>query len=251
MNILVCIKRIALVGSQIILTADGQEVDTSKLGFQLSPHEENAVEAAVRLVEEHGGEVALITVGETGAEEQLRELLAVGADRGIIVEAAGESDPQSIARALAEAARADGTAWDLVICGTESGDNANYQVAIRLAHLLGMPVVTNVKGLAVEGGTARCERAVGSEREIYTAPLPAVIAVKDGLNQPRYPSVPGRIKARKKPVVTVQATIEGPRLRKQRLTVPVTEAKGATDLGSGAEAAQKLVTVFREMGVLQ
>ena len=251
MNILVCIKRIALVGSQIILTADGQEVDTSKLGFQLSPHEENAVEAAVRLVEEHGGEVALITVGETGAEEQLRELLAVGADRGIIVEAAGESDPQSIAQALAEAARADGTAWDLVICGTESGDNANYQVAIRLAHLLGMPVVTNVKGLAVEGGTARCERAVGSEREIYTAPLPAVIAVKDGLNQPRYPSVPGRIKARKKPVVTVQATIEGPRLRKQRLTVPVTEAKGATDLGSGAEAAQKLVTVFREMGVLQ
>ncbi len=250
MNILVCIKRIALVGSQIVLTADGTDVDTSKLGFQLSPHEENAVEAAVRLVEQHGGEVVLITVGEAAAEEQLRELLAVGADRGIIVEAGGELDPQAVASAIAEAARADGTAWDLVICGNESGDNTNSQVPIRLAHQLGLPVVTNVKGLEVDGTTARCERAVGSEREVYTAPLPAVIAVRDGLNQPRYPSVPGRIKARKKPVVTVSAQIAGPRLQAQQLRVPAVTTKGVTDLGTGPDAAGRLVEVFTQIGVL-
>lgn len=250
MNILVCIKRIALVGSQIILTADATAVDTSKLGYQLSPHEENAVEAAVRLVEEHGGEVVLITVGDAAAEEQLRELLAVGADRGIIVEAAGEADPQSVAAAIAEAAVADGTSWDLVICGNESGDNTNSQVPIRLAHRLGLPVVTNVKGLAVDGSTLRCERAVGSEREVYTTPLPAVIAVRDGLNQPRYPSVPGRIKARKKPVVTMAAQIADPRLRAQQLRVPAVTTKGATDLGTGSDAAGRLVEVFTQIGVL-
>lgn len=251
MNILVCIKRIALVGSQIVLTADGTQVDTSKLGFQLSPHEENAVEAAVQLVEQHGGEVVLITVDEAGAEEQLRELLAVGADRAIIVESAGDLDPQATAKALAEAARADGTAWDVVVCGTESGDNANAQVAVRLAHLLGMPVVTNVKGLSVDGGVARCERAAGSDREVFTAPLPVVLSVLDGLNSPRYPSVPGRIKARKKPVVTVQATIDAPRLRKRTLSVPEQQGKQAVDLGTGAGAAAQLVEVFKQIGVLQ
>lgn len=251
MNILVCVKRIPLVGSQIVLTGDSMAVDTSKLGFQLSPHEENAVEAGVRLVEEHGGQVVLLTVGDPGSEEQLRELLAVGADRAIVVDTAGASlDPQATAKAIADAAAADGTAWDLVIMGTESGDDQNYQTGIRVAHRLGLPVVTNVKGLQVAGGTATCERAVGSGREVYTVPLPAVLTVVDGLNTPRYPSVPGRIKARKKPVDVVQITIDAPRLRTQSLSVAPSQSKGATDLGTGADAAAKLVDIFRQIGVL-
>ncbi len=251
MDILVCIKRVPMVGSAFILTDDGTEIDTRRLGFQLSPHEENAVEAAVQLRDANGGSVTLLSLGTADCEEQLREQLAIGADRAIIALTDGtEPDPQATAAALIEAVRADGTAFDLILMGAESADTSGYQTGIRLAHALGLPVVTNVKGLAVEDGTARCERSVGTEREIYSVPLPAVITVKDGLNIPRYPSVPGRIKARKKPVTTVDVTLRPARLVKHRLAIPAATDKGTVVLGPDAAGAAVLVDVFREIGVL-
>ena len=183
MEILVCIKRVPLVGSTFILTDDASEIDTRRLGFTLSPHEECAVEAAVQLRDAHGGSVTLLSLGTAETEEQLREQLAIGADRAILAITDGsEPDPQATAAALLEAIRADGAPFDLVLLGSESADVAGYQTGIRLAHALGLPVVTGVKGLTVEAGVARCERAVGSEREVYSVALPAVITVKDGLN---------------------------------------------------------------------
>jgi electron transfer flavoprotein beta subunit len=240
-----------MVGAALILTDDGTELDTRRLGFQLSPHEENAVEAAVQLVEKHGGSVTLLAMGTAESEEQLREQLAIGADRAIIALTDGsEPDPQATAAGLLEAIRADGATFDLVLLGSESADVAGYQTGIRLAHALGLPVVTNVKGLSIADGVARCERAVGSEREVYEVPLPAVITVRDGLNIPRYPSVPGRIKARKKPVTTHEVTIGAPRIIKHRLVVPPATAKGTTVLEPNAEGAAALVEAFREIGVL-
>ena len=135
--------------------------------------------------------------------------------------------------------------------GSESADVAGYQTGIRVAHALGLPIVTNVKGLSVDGGVARCERAVGSEREVYTVPLPAVITVRDGLNIPRYPSVPGRIKARKKPVtthdVTLTATAGSP---SSSWSVPPAADKGTVQLTPDAAGAAALVEVFKEIGVL-
>ncbi len=251
MEILVCIKRVPMVGAALILTDDGTELDTRRLGFQLSPHEENAVEAAVQLVEKHGGSVTLLAMGTAESEEQLREQLAIGADRAIIALTDGsEPDPQATAAGLLEAIRADGATFDLVLLGSESADVAGYQTGIRLAHALGLPVVTNVKGLSITDGVARCERAVGSEREVYEVPMPAVITVRDGLNIPRYPSVPGRIKARKKPVTTHDVTIGAPRIVKHRLVVPPATAKGTTVLEPNAEGAAALVEAFREIGVL-
>jgi len=249
MDIAVCIKRVPLVGSAFVLTDDNMEIDTSRIGFTLSPHEECAVEAAVQLVEEHGGTVTLITLGTAEAEEQLREQLAIGADRAILIETDGtEPDPQATAAALAAAC--EGQNFDLVILGSESADIGGSQTGIRLAHKLGYPVVTNVKHLSVADGVATCERAVGTGRERYTAPLPAVLTVKDGLNIPRYPSVPGRIKARKKPVDKVPATIAEARVEKVRLVVPPAQNKGATDLGSGQPAAAAIVDVMKQIGVL-
>ncbi|MFM7063519.1 MAG: electron transfer flavoprotein subunit beta/FixA family protein [Actinomycetes bacterium] len=251
MDILVCIKRVPMVGSAIILTDDAQDIDTRRLGFQLSPHEENAVEAAVQLVEKHGGSVTLLSLGTAEVEEQLREQLAIGADRAIIALTDGtEPDPQATAAALLEAIRADGATFDLLILGSESADVAGYQTGIRLAHALGLPIVTNVKGLSVDGGVARCERAVGSEREVYEVTLPAVLTVRDGLNIPRYPSVPGRIKARKKPVTTHEVSLPAPRIAKERLVVPPATAKGTTVLAADASGAQALAAVFKEIGVL-
>ena len=251
MEILVCIKRVPLVGSTFILTDDSMEIDTMRLGSTLSPHEECAVEAAVQLITEHGGRITLLCLGTPEAEEQIREQLAIGADRAILLETDGtEADPQATADALVGAIRADGTAFDLILLGAESADTAGYQTGIRLAHHLGLPIVTNVKGLLITDGVARCERAVGSVREVYQVGLPAIITTKDGLNIPRYPSVPGRIKARKKPVDKVPTTIGAPRLEKTRLRVPANESTGAEILGTGPAAAAALVDVFRTIGVL-
>ena len=251
MDVLVCIKRVPMVGAALILNEEGTELDTRRLGFQLSPHEENAVEAGVQLIEQHGGSVTLLAMGTAESEEQLREQLAIGADRAIIALTDGtEPDPQATVAGLLEAIRADGATFDLIMLGSESADVGGYQTGIRLAHALGLPVVTNVKGLVIADGKARCERAVGTEREVYEVSLPAVLTVKDGLNIPRYPSVPGRIKARKKPVTTHEVAVGEPRIVKHCLVVPPATDKGTKVLEPNSEGAEALVEVFREIGVL-
>ena len=257
MNVAVCVKRVPLSGGRWVLNADSTDIDTesSFLGFTLSPHEEVAAEAAVQLVEANGGSSTVISLGVPESAEQIRDLLAVGIDRGVIVETDGsEWDPQATASALADRIRAgvgdDGGAFDLVLLGTEAADTADYQVGIRMAHALGWPVVTNVKGLTIADGVARCERAVGSHREVYEVTLPAVITVKDGLNIPRYPSVPGRIKARKKPIDTVVGDRPEPRLQKVRVELPALEERSATVLGTGADAVPALIDIFKQIGVI-
>ena len=138
-----------------------------------------------------------------------------------------------------------------ILLGAESADTAGYQTGIRLAHALGLPVVTNVKGLEVDGGlrSLRAGRRARSARST-AVPLPAVITVKDGLNIPRYPSVPGRIKARKKPVASHEVTLPTPRIVKHRLVVPPATAKGTRVLEPDAAGAAVLVEMFREIGVL-
>ena len=255
MNIAVCAKRVPLSGGRWEPTADNLDIDTSgaSVGFTTSPHEECAAEAAVQLVEQLGGSSTVITLGVADSEEQVRSLLAVGVDRGVIIETDGsEWDPQATASALTEQIKAGSPegAYDLVLLGTEAADTADFQVGIRMAHALGWPVVTNVKGMTIDGGVARCERAVGSAREVYEGTLPAVITVKDGLNIPRYPSVPGRIKARKKPVDTVIIEKPAARLEKVRLDLAVEEARSAEILGTGVDAVPALVEIFKNIGVL-
>ncbi|NCY17750.1 MAG: hypothetical protein EBX39_13530, partial [Actinobacteria bacterium] len=103
MNICVCIKRVPLLGSAILLTEDAMSIDTARLGFTVSPHEECAVEAAVRLVEEHGGTITLLCLGPAEAVEQLREQLAIGPDRAILLQIQDEVDPQATAALIAQA----------------------------------------------------------------------------------------------------------------------------------------------------
>ena len=253
MDIAVCIKRVPLSPGRWTLTADGTAIDTSgsAMGWTLSPHEECATEAAVQLVEANGGSVTAISLGTSESQEQIRELMAVGVDRGILLETDGEEwDPQATAGAIVDSMKADGTAFDMVILGTESADTGDYQVGVRIAHALGWPIVTNVKGLSVSNGVARCERVAGAEREVYEVALPAVISVKDGLNIPRYPSVPGRIKARKKPIETSTPQRPAPRLEKKSLALPPQEVGTAEVIGTGPDAAPKVVEILKEIGVL-
>jgi len=253
MRILVCVKRVPLTGGRMVLTADERALETRHLGFTISPHEECGVEQAVQLVEQHGGEVTVLTLGRPEAEEQVRDSLAAGADRGILLATDGEEwDPQATAAAIlatVEAERAAGGDFDLIILGNESADAGNFQVGIRVAHALGRPVVTGLKGLSIEDGRARCEQEVTGGRDIYLVALPAVVTVLEGINLPRYPSVPAKLRARQKPVETSTPERPEPLLEMVRLVVPPGQGKYAEILGRGPEAAPAVVEVMRELGV--
>ena len=195
-------------GGRINLAADGRSIDTAYLGFVVSPHEECAVEEAVRLVEAHGGETVVLTLGPAEAADQLRDALAIGVDRAVHLETDGADwDPVATASALVDAVRAleaDGGPFDLILVGNESADSGGYQVGIRLAVALDRPMVNGAKALEVEGGIARARRQAPGGWEVYEVPLPAVIGVREGINLPRYPSVPGRLRARKKEIEQVE-----------------------------------------------
>jgi electron transfer flavoprotein beta subunit len=253
MRILVCVKRVPLTGGRMVLTADEQAIETRHLGFTISPHEECGVEEAVRIVEQHGGETTVLTLGPPEAEEQLRDTLAMGADQGILLASEGEEwDPQATSAAILaaieeeQAARGD---FDLIVFGNESADSGNFQVGVRVAHALGRPVATGLKGLTVEGDQARCEREVTGGRDIYLLPLPAVVTVLEGINLPRYPSVPAKLRARQKPIDKRAPERPAARLEKLRLVVPPGHGKQAEILGEGADAAPAVVGVMRDLGV--
>jgi electron transfer flavoprotein beta subunit len=253
MRILVCVKRVPLTGGRMVLTPDEQALETRHLGFTISPHEECGVEEAVRLVEQHGGEVTVLTLGPAEAEEQVRDSLAAGADRGSLLATDGEEwDPQATAAAIVEAIaaeRAMGGDFDLIVFGNESADSGNYQVGTRVAYALGRPMVTGLKGLSVEDGSVRCEQEVPGGRDVYIVPLPAVVSVLEGINLPRYPSVPAKLRARQKPVEKSTPERPEPRLEKVRLVVPPGQGKQAEVLGTGPDAAPAVVEMMRELGI--
>ncbi len=253
MDILVCVKRVPTVGGVITLTADQRAIDTKASGFTISPHEECAVEEAVRLVERFGGSVTVVTLGSPLAEEQLRACLALGASAAVLIETADGVEVGPVATAAALAAVA-GTGFDLVLLGNEASDTGDYQVGIRLAHLLGRPAATAIKSLtlAEDGASLAASRTYRGTLETFTLPLPCVVTVKEGINLPRYPSLPGRLRAKRAPVTRVpyDASAAGPDVAMTRLRVPDAPRKQATVLGRGPDAVPALVSVLREIGVL-
>jgi electron transfer flavoprotein beta subunit len=248
MKILCCVKRVPITGGRMVLTDDAQALETKHLGFTISPHEECAVEEAVRIVEAQGGEVVVLTLGAPEAEEQLRDCMAIGADRAILLKTDGTDwDAQAAAAAIADAVRDE--RFDLLLFGNESADAGNYQVGIRVAYALGLPVVTGLKKIELHDDGARVERDVGGARDVYDVPLPAVLTVLEGLNLPRYPSVPGRLRAKSKPLAVVEPVRPESKLEKLRLVVPEGQGKHAEVLGTGADAAPRVVEVMQQLGV--
>jgi electron transfer flavoprotein beta subunit len=251
MDVLVAVKRVPVTGGRIVLTDDERAIDTRHLGFTISPHEECGAEEAVRLVEAHGGASTVITLGPPEAEEQLRDALAIGIDDAIHLLSDGEEwDPQATAAAIVAAIQAAPRSYDLVIFGNESADAGNFQVAARVAHALGRPFVTGIKALAIEGDAVRCEQEVAGGRDVYVLPLPAVVAVKEGINLPRYPSVPGRLRAKRKPLEASSPQRPQQHLAMARLALPPGSGKQVRILGEGPAAADAVVGVLDELGIL-
>lgn len=252
MEILVCIKRVPATGGKIALTADGQEVDTRFLGFTISPHEECAVEEAIRLVEKHGGAVTVLSLGPPEAAEQLRDALAMGAERAILLDWAGhEWDAGATAAAILEAISGEGLGYDLLLFGNDSADAGGYQVGIRVAHALDLPCVTGVKALSVDGGALVAQRPAKGGWETFELSLPALVTVKEGINLPRYPTFHGRMKAKKKEIVHLSPTWPGNALEKVRLMTPPDLAGAQVEvLGNGPEAAPQVVELLGKLNLL-
>jgi electron transfer flavoprotein beta subunit len=255
-EICVCVKRVPMVGGAIMVTPDGLEVDTTMSGFTVSPHEECAVEEAVQITERLGGSVTVLTLGPPEAAGQLRDMLALGASRAILLQT-GETEwgPVATAGAIAEAVGGGGVAFDLLLFGNESADTGGYQVPVRAAHLLGLPCVTGIKGLEVVAAGDGPPRIVASREyrgaeEVFDLPLPAVVSVKEGINLPRYPSLPGRLRAKRATIETIEPSWRPDGLRKERLRVPAGAGKKSQLLGTGAAAVPALVSLLDELGVL-
>jgi len=256
MEILACVKRVPMVGGKIVVTPDGQDVDTRMSGFTVSPHEECAVEEAVQIVERLGGSVTVLTLGPAEAADQLRDMLALGAGHALLLETDGrEWGPVATAEAIAEAARRRGEGpeggFDLLLFGNEAADTGDYQVPVRVAHALGLPCVTAIKNLEIDSPVrARARREYRGVEEIFEIPLPAVVSVKEGINLPRYPSLPGRLRAKRAVIDRFEPQWRAEGLAKQELRVPAGQQKRAQILGTGTDAVPALVRLLDELGVL-
>jgi electron transfer flavoprotein beta subunit len=254
MHVLVCVKRVPATAGQITLTPDGQEIDTRYLGFTVSPHEECAVEGAVRLIEKHGGSSTVLTLGPEAAVDQLRDAMALGIERAMLLETDGrEWDPVATAAAIVEAIeaeRAAGRVYDLVMFGNESADSAGYQVGVRVADALDLPCVTGIKALEITDGRATVRRQTESGWEVAEVALPAVLTVKEGINLPRYPSLPGRLKAKKKEIERVKPRWQDGGLEKIRLRLPVQVGHTVEILGRDGDAGVQVVELLQRLRLL-
>jgi electron transfer flavoprotein beta subunit len=253
-RILVCVKRVPAPGARIVLTDDRQAVDARHLPFTVSPHEECAVEEAVRIKEAQGGSVVVMTLGPAEAEEQLRYAISTGADEAVLLATDGaEWDPQATSSALVagiEQLEAAGRRFDLILFGNESADAGGYQVGIRVAHALGRAVISGIKGIAIDGDAVVARRETDAGFEVYRLPLPAVVTVKEGINLPRYPTLPSRLKAKKAEVAVSEPAGEPGGLAMLRLVNPPEVASSTAILGHGPEAAPAVADLFEELGLL-
>lgn len=243
-----------MVGARIVVTPDGQEIDTKQLGFTISPHEECAVEEAVRIVERLGGSVSVLTLGPLEASEQLRDAAAIGATHLVHLKTDGrEWDPIATAQAIVEVVHqlevGRGT-YDLILFGNEAPDTGDYQVGIRVAHHLQRPCVAGLKNLEISEPSARARREFRGGDELFEVDLPCVLSVKEGINLPRYPSLPGRMRAKKAVIEEFEPVWRASSIVKEGLRVPRVTRERAEILGSGTDAVPALLALLEQIGVL-
>lgn len=204
MKLVVCVKQVIDTEAENRLDPVSWRVDRS-VNCVLNPYDEYAVEEALRLQAAHGGEVTIVCMGPAKAEEAVRKALAMGADVGVLVsdEALAGSDLQGTAYALAEALK--GLEFDLLLFGNRSTDGETGCVPAAVAERLGLPFLSCLSKVEVDGETLKVHRETEQGYVAYECSLPAVISVVKGINEPRYPTMKGIMTAKKKPVETKDA----------------------------------------------
>ena len=245
MKMAVCIKRVPDSETRVRIASDGKSLDEAGVKFILNPYDEFAVEEALRRKEQAGtGEVVVVTLGPAAAQETIRTALAMGADRGVLLEAERiPADGLEVARALAAELKDGG--YDLILFGKMAIDDYNHQVGPMVAELLDLPCVTAIAHLEISPGKGTAEREIEGGVEVVEFPLPAVLTTDKGLNEPRYPALKGIMAAKKKPLVTKPASLGAGGLEVLAMTPPP-ERKAGKVVGEGAAAVAELVRLLRE-----
>ncbi len=245
MKIAVCIKRVPDSETRVKISSDGKSLDEAGVKFILNPYDEFAVEEALRRKEREGaGEVVIVSLGPVAAQETIRSALAMGADRGVLLQADSiPADGLEVAKALAGELKDGG--YDLILFGKMAIDDYNHQVGPMVAELLGLPCVTAVAHLEIEGGKGIADREIEGGVEVVEFPLPAVLTTDKGLNEPRYPALKGIMAAKKKPLDAKPTPLGVGGLEILAMTPPP-ERKEGRIVGEGAAAVAELVRLLRE-----
>lgn len=198
MNIVVCVKQVPEVAeAELTIDPSGSEIDREDLVMGINEWDNYAVEEAIRIKETHGGKVTVITLGDEDAEDVLRRSLAMGADEAVLIDEAGfeHSDAFGIARGLSGVIK--NLPFDLVLTGAQASDDGWAQVGLITAELLNLPFASLAVGVAVSGNTVQVLRELESSmQEKVELPLPALVTIQTGINDPRYVSIMGIRKVR-------------------------------------------------------
>ena len=245
MKIAVCIKRVADSETRVKTGPDSKSLDEAGVKFVLNPYDEFAVEEALKRRETAGsGEVVVFALGPAAAQETIRTALAMGADRGVLLQADRiPADGFETAKALAAELKDGG--WDLILFGKMAIDDYNHQVGPMVAELLGLPCVTCVAHLDLAAGKGTAEREVEGGLEVVDFPLPAVLTADKGLNEPRYPALKGIMAAKKKPLEVKPVSFAAGGIEVLAM-LPPPERKEGRIVGEGAAAVPELIRVLRE-----
>ncbi len=243
MKIAVCLKRVPDTTAKIVVGGDGKSIDESGVKFVPNPYDEYALEAAIALKEKAGaGETVVVALGTDAAQETIRTALAMGIDRGVLLQSPGSADGFEVAKAIA--AELKGQGYDLILFGKMAVDDYNHQVGVMVAELLELPCVSAVSALTVEGGALTAEREIEGGVEQLACQLPAVVTADKGINTPRLPSLKGIMAAKKKPLETKPVSLGAGSITVTSLALPP-ERQAGKIVGEGPDAVPALVQLLR------
>ena len=244
LNIIVCIKRVPDTETRIRLSDGEKDIDPGGVKYVMSPYDEFALEAALRMRDERGeGEVTVLTLGDDSAQETLRAGLAVGADAAVLLKGAVTMDGLATAKVLAQ--ELAGRDAPLVLFGVKAADDDQQQVGPMVATLLGRPCTSNVTSFELGDGVVTCRREVEGGTEVVELRLPAMVSITKGAFEPRYASLKGIMAAKKKPLEQKDVEVPESRLSVERLEYPAARAEGQI-VGEGPDAVPELVRLLRE-----
>lgn len=251
MNIVVCLKQTFDTEAKIALTAGGK-IDDTGVTRVMNPYDEFALEEGLRLKEKFGGEVVTVSVGGEKFQEAIRTALATGADKAVLINdpALENADELVVAEVLGKAIAQ--LPCDIILAGRIAVDDQSAQVAVRLAEVLDLPSVTSILKLDVEGDKALATREIDGGTETLEVPLPAVFTAQKGLNEPRYPSMMGIMKAKNKELKVLALSDLGMAEAPARKTgtvvlgLPGARKAGVKIQGEAADSARELVRLLNE-----
>jgi electron transfer flavoprotein beta subunit len=254
MDVVVCVKQVPDTEQPIRVRHDGSGIEEQGLNWILNYYDEHAVEEALRVREKHGGTVTVVCVGPPRASEALRTALAMGADEAVHVAdpAVDGADHLGVAKVLARVLGQ--LRYDLVLCGRLATDDNASVVGGALAEYLGLPQATAISKLELQDGLATVEREVEGGVEVLRVPLPAVFTVERTINEPRYPTLPGIMKAKRKEIRTLslpdlglspqEVGPEAARVRYVRFEPPPRREAGRVVTPDSAEEGARLIAEF-------